>query len=88
MRASARGQMVAILNAVLTEGMDAVEVACAEALVASTHSSDVIVNILARHRDPPPALTIVTPDTLILRHQPVADCHRYDTLRSMIYGTP
>ncbi len=81
-------QMVAILNAVLTDGLSAVEAACGEALVAGACSSDVVLNILGRHRDPPPPLTIVTPDTLILRHQPVADCHRYDNLRRMAYGTP
>jgi hypothetical protein len=81
-------QMVTILNAVLTDGLSAVEAACGEALVAGACSSDVVLNILGRHRDPPPPLTIVTPDTLILRHQPVADCHRYDNLRRMTYGTP
>jgi hypothetical protein len=46
------------------------------------HSSDVIINFLARQRDPGPAATILTPDTLRLRHAPTADCARYDQLRS------
>jgi hypothetical protein len=46
------------------------------------HSSDVIINILARRRDPGPAATILTPDALTLTHAPVADCARYDQLRS------
>jgi hypothetical protein len=75
-------QMVAILAAVLTDGLPAVEAACARAIGEGVHSSDVILNILARQRDPGPAATILTPDALTLRHAPVADCARYDQLRS------
>ena len=75
-------QMVTILSAVLTDGLPAVEAACREALSQDVSSADVIINILARQRDPAgPALTILTPDALKLRHAPVADCSRYDTLR-------
>jgi hypothetical protein len=48
---------------------------------ATLTSADVILNILARQRDPEPAATILTPDALRLRHTPVADCARYDSLR-------
>ena len=42
-----------------------------------------ILNILARQRDPGPGENfILTPDALTLRHAPVADCARYDQLRS------
>ncbi len=75
-------QMVKILAAVLTDGLPAVESACAQALSESVHSADVILNILARQRDPGPAATIMTPDALKLRHAPIADCARYDQLRS------
>jgi len=75
-------QMVKILAAVLDDGLTAVEVACAEALDQGVHSADVILNILARRRDPGPPLTILTPDALKLRHVPLADCARYDQLRS------
>jgi len=75
-------QMVAVLAAVLTDGLPAVEAACAQAITDGVHSSDVIINILARRRDPAPAVTILTPDALTLRHAPVADCARYDQLRS------
>src|SRR6476660_600011 len=75
-------QMVAILAAVLTDGLPAVEAACAEAIAEGVHSADVILNILTRHRDPGPAASILTPDALTLRHAPVADCARYDQLRS------
>ena len=74
-------QMVAILAAVLTDGLATVDAACAEALEQGVFSASVILNILARRRDPAPALTIVTPDALRLRHAPVADCARYDSLR-------
>ena len=74
-------QMVAILAAALTDGLPAVEAACAEALAEGVHSADVILNILARHRDPPPIAPIATPESLRLRHAPVADCARYDQLR-------
>ena len=75
-------QMVNILAAVLTDGLPAVEAACLQALSEGVHSADVIINILARQRDPGPAAPIMTPDALRLRHAPVADCARYDQLRS------
>jgi transposase len=74
-------QMVEILGAVLSDGLPAVEAACAEALREGVHSADVILNILARQRDPGPPLTIMTPEALRLRHEPAADCARYDRLR-------
>ena len=45
-------------------------------------SADVILNILARQRDPAPPAPIQTPAALRLRHAPIADCARYDNLRS------
>jgi transposase len=74
-------QMVAILAAVLDDGLSAVEAACAEALSQGVHSSSIILNILARKKDPGSAVTIITPEALHLRHAPVADCARYDNLR-------
>jgi transposase len=74
-------QMVKVLSAVLSDGLVAVEAACNEALAGGVHSADVILNILARQRDPGPAATILTPDALLLRHAPIADCARYDSLR-------
>lgn len=74
-------QMVDILSAVLTDGLLAVEEACAEALAGGVHSADVVLNILARRRDPAPPATILTPAALRLRHAPIGDCARYDTLR-------
>ncbi len=76
-------QMVAILSAVLTDGLESVEAACAEALDQGVHSAAVILNILARRREPTPAVTILTPEALRLRHAPLADCSRYDRLREV-----
>ena len=73
--------MVDILGAVLSDGLAAVEAACAEALGDGVHSADVILNILARQRDPGPPVTIMTPQALRLRCEPTADCARYDSLR-------
>ena len=73
-----------ILTAVLTDGLPAVEAACAEAIAHGVHSADVVLNILARQRDPGPPATILTPVALTLRHAPIADCARYDNLRRTI----
>ena len=48
-------QMVKILAAVLTDGLPAVEAACGQALAEGVHSADVVLNILARRREPPAA---------------------------------
>ena len=89
LRGSADGdrQMVAILNAVPLDGLPAVEAACGTALSAGLCSSDVVLNALSRRRPSVTPPTITTPDALRLRHEPVADCARYDTLRSTNHGT-
>src|ERR1700757_2559183 len=76
--------MVDILNTVLTDGLPAVEAACAEAISHGVHSADVVLNVLARHREPAPPANIMTPAALTLRHAPIADCARYDNLRRTI----
>jgi len=60
------------------------QAACAEAIAQGVHSADVVLNILARQRDPGPPATILTPAALKLRHAPIADCARYDNLRRAI----
>jgi transposase len=77
-------QMVSILTAVLSDGLPAVEAACAEALREGVWSADVILNILARRREPAPPLTITTPQALRLRHEPQADCARYDSIKRAV----
>jgi len=75
-------QFVKILAATPDHGVGPVEEACAEALEAGIASGDVVVAILARRRQPPPAPSITTPDALRLKAEPIADCARYDALRS------
>jgi hypothetical protein len=58
-----------------------VEAACTAALREGLHSADVVLNILARQRQPATPITIMTPEALRLRHEPNADCARYDSLR-------
>jgi hypothetical protein len=74
-------QMVKILSAVLSDGLAAVEAACAAALAEGVHSADVVLNILSRRREPEPVPAICTPEALRLHHLPIADCARYDRLR-------
>jgi transposase len=77
-------QMVKILSAVLSDGLAAVEAACAEAIASGVHSADVVLNILARRRDCGAATMIPTPAALRLRQAPIADCARYDRLRGVV----
>ena len=71
-------QMVDILTAVLADGLPAAEAACAEAIAQGVHSADVVLNVLARQRNPGPPATIIAPAVLTLHHAPIADCARYD----------
>ena len=64
-------QFVKVLAAVLEDRLEAVEAACAEALAHGACSADVVLNILARQRQPAP---------------PAVDCHRYDRLRETSHG--
>ena len=77
-------QMVEILSAVITDGVGAVESACGEALGEGVCSADVILNILARRRDVERPANILTPEALRLTQAPIADCGRYDSLRSVV----
>ena len=74
-------QFVAILAAVPMDGLVAVEAACEEGLTAGVASADVVLNILARQREPTSADIIATPAALDLNLPPAADCDRYDRLR-------
>jgi transposase len=74
-------QMVDILTAVLSDGLPAVEAACAAALSEGVHSADIVLNILARRREPARPAVVMAPEALRLRHEPSADCSRYDLLR-------
>ena len=81
----ATGRWSTILTAVLSDGLPAVEAACLEALREGVHSADVDPQhpgpaAASRRRRSP----IITPEALRLRHEPVADCARYDSLRRAV----
>ncbi|MFN7322497.1 MAG: IS21 family transposase [Methylobacterium sp.] len=76
-------QMVAILSAVLVDGMEAVETAVTEALGLDLPGSEVVLNILARSRAAPTVPAIATPERLKLVIEPQADAARYDRLCRM-----
>lgn len=59
-------QMVLILTWVLTDGLSAVEAACQEAIEHGASSAPVILNILARSRDPAPGTILSIPQALKL----------------------
>jgi transposase len=83
-------QFVEVLAAVTEHGLDAIESACAEALAGGPCSSAVVLNHLARQRQPAPPEPLETAPTLGL--PPAADCGRYDALRTRVgeahHGTP
>ena len=74
-------RFVRVLSLVLSDGLEAVEAAVAEALAEGAPSDDVVVNILARRREPDQAEEVATSPALTLVHAPTADCARYDLLR-------
>jgi len=73
-------QMVSILECVGIDGFPAVETGCQKALARGIFSPVVIINILARKRDPRPAAIFSIPDALRLTLGPLPGCARYDCL--------
>ena len=82
-------QFVAILNAIPTDGLETVAVACELALAANAIQADYVLNALNRFK--PQAITaeVNTPDHLRLTVEPKADIARYDQLlqRLILLGT-
>ena len=76
-------RFVRVLAAVSSDGLEAVEAAIREALDAGAASDEVILNILSRRREPPPARPLDVVVDLKLKHPPLADCARYDTARGL-----
>lgn len=74
-------QFVSILAAVPSHGLEAVSAACGEALAQRAVSQEMILNILHRSQDQADHPHLELPSHLILKHEPVADCRRYDLLR-------
>ena len=54
-----------------------------EALDAGAVSDEVILNILARYREPASERPLDVVVDLKLSHPPIADCARYDTVRGL-----
>jgi len=76
-------RFVRVLAAVSSDGTEAVESAIHEALDAGAASDEVILNVLSRRREPPPARPLDVVVDLKLKHPPIADCARYDTVRGL-----
>ena len=75
--------MSAVLGAhELTALLEQTAAATPDEVVTHAFSRDVVLNLLARQRDPAPAanLPLIGPKLTI---EPVADCARYDKLRTM-----
>ena len=71
--------MARVLMAVPRHGVDAVLVAVELVLETGRPSADHVLNVIARLTDGPPAPSVAT--ALTVTAAPVADPHRYDTLR-------
>ena len=74
-------QFVEILSMVALYGLDAVSAACATALDEAVVSSAHVVNLLHRAAQPPRPPALQVPESLLLTHEPLANCARYDQLR-------
>ncbi|MBV9511358.1 MAG: IS21 family transposase [Caulobacteraceae bacterium] len=74
-------RFVRVLAAVIDDGLEAVDDAVRQALDVGAASDEVILNILARRREPEPPRMISTSEALALSTPPIADCARYDLLR-------
>ena len=73
-------QFVAILNAVPFYGLEAVSKACKEALKIRAVSKEVVLNLLNRDQNQDCTPDLGIPSHLILKQEPIADCHRYERL--------
>lgn len=74
-------QFVGILGSISTYGLEAVTIACTEALASGAASKDVVLNILSRTQDAPEVSELDALSYLPeLKAPPIADCERYDNL--------
>jgi transposase len=73
-------EFVSILNAIVSDGLEAVTVACELALEANAASADYVLNVLSRFRPQPPPIAIVAPEQLRLKEAPQANMARDDEL--------
>lgn len=75
-------QFVDILFAAKLHGVELTNKVCLKALSQGVIQSDVILNFLARELDGPDIEPVSLPVHLQLKQEPVADCSRYDHLRT------
>ena len=75
-------QFAGILAAILTDGEEAVEAACRQALADGPCSKDVVLNLLARQKIPLNLPPVAVPTALALTLAPTADCARFNSLLS------
>jgi hypothetical protein len=73
-------QFVAVLNAIRSDGLEAVTVACELALEAGMPTADYVLNALNRFKPQPTVKPIATPAGLQLKEEPRANVGRYDAL--------
>jgi len=73
-------QFVTVLNALRSDGEEAVTVACELALEAGTPTADYVLNVLNRLKPQPPKVPVATPASLRLKEEPRADVARYNAL--------
>jgi hypothetical protein len=64
-------------------GIDAVLEACTATLTGGVVSAEVVLNILARRREPPRPVSISPPPALVIK-VPLPDCASYDRLRPSV----
>ena len=74
-------QFVRILVMTPEHGLEAIEAAVGAALASGVATGDVILNILTRNREGPLPATLDISEALTLKHPPMADCARYDSIR-------
>jgi len=75
-------QFAAILVAIITDGLEAVNAACLQALAGGPCSKDVILNLLTRQKMPDKIPPVSVPEVLAVKIPPVANCNRYNALLS------
>lgn len=75
-------QFVDILFAARLHGLDVTDTVCQKALSQGIVQSDIILNWLARELENPAIKPVEIPAHLQLKNEPLADCHRYDSLRA------
>jgi transposase len=77
---------VQLLMLATESGLEALAMACELALEAGSLSAAVVMNELRHLIAPTPPLTLIDlPDGIALTREPLANCHRYDSLRETVY---